>query len=710
MRIINGKRKKNSGVINREGYMRRTAIDKIRNIGIIAHIDAGKTTTTERMLYYSGILYKMGEVHDGTTTMDWMQQEKERGITITSACTTFIWKSNRVNIIDTPGHVDFTAEVERSLKVLDGAVVIFCAVEGVEAQSEAVWRQAETYQVPRLAFINKMDRTGADFYGCLKEMKKKLGTNPVAVQIPIGSEDLFEGIIDLISMKAVIQNDEMGKIIEYRDIPGDLKSKAEKHRDKMIEKLAEYDEEILDAYIHARSVSEEKIKEILRKATIACKIVPVLCGTSFRNKGVQSLLDAVCNYLPSPIDVPAVKGINPDTELEESREAKDDGLLTALCFKIISDPFVGKLNYVRIYSGSIKTGSFIYNAAKGKRERVAKLLQMHADKKEPRDEVYSGDIVAIVGLKNTVTGDTLTDEDSPLLIESMHFPEPVIALAIEPKTKVDQDKLGISLAKLSEEDPTFKVSYNDETGQTLISGMGELHLEIILDRLQREFNVGTHVGKPQVAYKETTTVYAEAETKFVQQTGGRGQYGHVVIRLRPGKKGSGIVIKDKIKGGAIPREFIPAVKNGINSSSEAGILGGFPVIDVDIEIVDGSFHEVDSSELAFRMAASIAFQEGLKRAKSVLLEPIMDVEVFTPEQYLGEVLGNINSSRGDIKSITERANIKIVRAFAPLSELFGYATIIRSLTQGRAMFVMQPSHYDVVPQNIAEKIVGKLNK
>ncbi|MDP8233347.1 MAG: elongation factor G [Candidatus Saelkia tenebricola] len=687
----------------------KTEMDKIRNIGIIAHIDAGKTTTTERMLYYAGKLYKMGEVHDGTAVMDWMKQERERGITITAACTTVIWRNNRINIIDTPGHVDFTAEVERSLKVLDGAVVVFCAVDGVEAQSETVWRQADTYKVPRIAFINKMDRTGADFYGCLKEMKNKLGTNPVVLQLPIGSEALFEGMIDLLRMKAIRYLDDKGEKFEYQDIPEDLMKTAEKYREKILVKLAEFDDEILDAYIHSDEISIEKLNQVIRSTTIACKIVPVLCGAAFKNKGVQFLMDAVCDYMPSPVDVPPIKGINPQTEVEETREARSDEPFSGLCFKITTDSFLGKLNYVRIYSGSIKSGSYIYNVNKEKRERVTKLLQMHADKKEPQDEVSAGDIVAIVGLRNTVTGDTVAEESSPIILESMHFPDPVISLAIEPKTKVDQDKLFTALGKLSEEDPTFRVGYDEETGQTIISGMGELHLEIILDRLNREFNVGTHVGKPQVAYKETITGTAVVESKFVQQTGGRGQYGHVKLSLAPGEKGSGINIVDKVKGGAIPKEFMSAVKTGIHSGAVSGILGGFPVIDVNVEIIDGSSHEVDSSELAFKMAGSLAFQEGLKKSKSVLLEPIMDLEVFTPDGYLGDVIGNLNSSRANIKSITERTNIKLIRAFAPLSELFGYATIIRSLTQGRALFVMLPSHYDVVPQNIAEKIVGQFN-
>jgi elongation factor G len=688
--------------------MRKVPIERIRNIGIIAHIDAGKTTTTERILYYTGRVYKMGEVDEGTATMDWMKQEKERGITITAACTTCTWRDIRINIIDTPGHVDFTAEVERSLKVLDGAVVIFCAVEGVEAQSETVWRQADKYKVPRIAYVNKMDRVGADYYGCLKEMEERLGANPVAIQIPVGTESGFQGMVDLLKMKALIYLDELGQMYEYQEIPHDLLSTAQTYREKLIEKLAEFNDEILNAFIQGEEIPEEKLKQVIRRLTIQYKIVPVLCGSSLKNKGVQPLLDAICDYLPSPVDIPPIEGVNPKTNQKEIREAKDEAPFAGLCFKITTDPFVGKLNYVRVYSGSIKSGSYVFNVNKGIKERVTRLLQMHADKKEPRDEVYAGDIVAVVGLRNTITGETITDEDHPILLESMHFPEPVISLAIEPKTKADQDKLSEALTKLSEEDPTFRVAYNEETGQTIISGMGELHLEIILDRLQREFNVSTHVGKPQVAYKETITELAEAEGKFIQQTGGRGQYGHVILRVKPGQKGSGIKIKNKITGGVIPKEFIPAVKEGIHSGAEAGVLAGFPVIDVEVELIGGSYHEVDSSDLAFRMAGSIAFREALKKAKPVLLEPIMDLEIFTPEKYLGDVIGDLNSRRADIKGIFERSNVKVIRAYAPLSELFGYATIIRSLTQGRATFVMQPSHYDVVPQHIAEKIIGRI--
>lgn len=690
------------------GEMRQIPIEKIRNIGIIAHIDAGKTTTTERILFYTGKLYKMGEVDEGTATMDWMKQEKERGITITAASTTCFWKEIKINIIDTPGHVDFTAEVERSLKVLDATVVIFDAVEGVEAQSETVWRQADRYRIPRIAYVNKMDRVGADFYGCLKEMEERLGANPVALQIPIGSESAFQGIIDLLEMKAIVYLDELGLNSQKEDIPADLLSTAKKYRELLFEKLAEFEDEVLNAYLGGKELSLEVLKQAIRRATLEYKIVPVFSGSSLKNKGVQPLLDAICDYLPSPIDIPPIRGINPKTQEVEIREAKDDAPFAGLCFKITSDPFVGKLNYIRVYSGSIKSGSYVYNVNKENTERVSKLLQMHADKKEPRDEIYAGDIAAVVGLRSTVTGETIADQAHPILLESMQFPEPVVSLAIESKTKADQNKLSNALAKIAEEDPTFKVSYNQETGQTIISGMGELHLEIILDRLQREFNVSTHVGKPQVAYKETVTKWAEAEGKFIQQTGGRGQYGHVIIRIGPGEKGSGIKIKNKITAGAIPKEFIPAVREGIHFGAESGVLGGFQVVDVEVELIGGSFHEVDSTELAFRMAGSIAFREGLKKAQSVLLEPIMDIEIFTPEQYLGDVLGDLNARRSEIKVISERANVKLVRAYGPLSELFGYATIIRSLTQGRATFIMQPSHYDLVPHNIAEKIIGRL--
>lgn len=689
------------------GAMSKIAIEKIRNIGIIAHIDAGKTTTTERMLYYTGKVYKMGEVDEGTATMDWMEQEKERGITITAACTTCFWRNYRINIIDTPGHVDFTVEVERSLKVLDGAVVIFCAVEGVEAQSETVWRQADNYKVPRIAYINKMDRVGADFYGTLKEMQLRLGANAVALQIPCGCEDNFVGIIDLIKMRLINYLDILGTKYRYDEIPADMKTKAQQYREEMMEKLAEVDDEILNYFIQGKEPKEDTIKKALRNAVINYKIVPVFCGSSLKNKGVQPILDAICDYLPSPLDVPPIRGLNPQNNCYEERKPLDEEPFSALCFKIASDPYVGKLAYFRVYSGILKAGSHVYNVNKNIKERVLKLLQLHANKKEVRAEVAAGDIAAAVGLNKTATGETIADEAHPILLESMHFPEPVLQLAIEPKTAADQDKLSLALRRLEEEDPTFRVKYNEETGQTIIAGMGELHLEILIDRLKKEFKVLANVGKPQVAYKETITKQVQAEGKFIQQTGGKGQYGHVVIEVKPAKKGEGIVFLNKISQGKIPKEFIPAIEEGIRFSAESGILAGYEVIDVVVKLVSGSYHEVDSSDLAFRMAASIAFREALRKADPVLLEPVMDLEIYTPEQYLGDVLGDLNARRCNIKSISQRGNIKVIRCYVPLSEVFGYATIIRSLTQGRGNYLMQPSHYEVVPVHIAQKIIGK---
>jgi elongation factor G len=687
--------------------MRQIPIEKIRNIGIIAHIDAGKTTTTERMLYYTHRVYKMGEVDEGTATMDWMEQEKTRGITITAACTTCAWRDIRINIIDTPGHVDFTVEVERSLKVLDGTVVIFCAVEGVEAQSETVWRQADNYKVPRIAYINKMDRIGADFYGTLREMKERLGTNPVAIQIPCGAEEGFLGIIDLIEMKLIKYLDQLGTQYEYQEIPNDMKPMAEQYREEMIEKLAEIDDEILNDFVHGKQPSKGKIKKAIRTGVISYRLVPVLCGSSLKNKGVQLLLDAICDYLPSPLDVPPIGGINPITNRYEERKASDDEYFSALCFKIITDPYVGKLSYFRIYSGILSSGSYVYNVNKGIKERVNKLMQLHANKKEIKERVYAGDIVAAIGLNKTATGETVADKENPILLESIQFPEPVLRLAIEPKTSVDQDRLGLALKKLEEEDPTFKVRYDSETGQTIIFGMGELHLEILIDRLKKEFNVSTNVGKPQVAYRETITKATKAEGKFIQQTGGKGQYGHVIIEVSPANKEEGIIFENKISKGKIPKEFIPAIEEGVRSSAEAGVLAGYEVIDVRVKLIDGSYHEVDSSELAFRMAASIGFREALKKAEPVLLEPMMDLEVYTPEKYLGEILGDLNSRRANIKSILDKGNVKVIRGYVPLSEVFGYATIVRSLTQGRGTYLMQPSHYDVVPTYLAEKIIGK---
>ena len=681
-------------------------IEKIRNIGIIAHIDAGKTTTTERILYVTGKVYKIGTVDEGTAVMDWMVQEQERGITITSAATTCFWKGKNINIIDTPGHVDFTVEVERSLKVLDGAVVIFCAVGGVQPQSETVWRQADKYRVPRIAFVNKMDRTGANFSKVLKEMRSMLGANALALQIPIGAENGFKGVIDLITMKALIYKGDDGNIeFETSDIPADLKKSASHYRHNLIEKLGEVDEKVMEKYVHEKGLYPNEIKEVIRKATIAGKIVPVLCGASAKNKGVQPLLDAITDYLPSPVDIPPVKGTNPDTEKEVVRHPSDSEKFCGLIFKIKADPFVGKLAYLRAYSGRLSSGEYVYNSTKDMKERLGKLLRMHANKQEIIEEAFAGDIVATVGLKSTTTGDTICDEDYPIILESMHFPEPVISMSIEPKTKADQEKLGVALNRLEEEDPTFKVSYSKETGQTIISGMGELHLEILIDRMLREFNVAANIDKPQVAYKETITHQTRAVGKFIQQTGGRGQYGHAVLNISPAPKGSGILFESKIIGGAIPREYIPSVKEGVLKAAQNGYLAGYPVTDVEVKVVDGSFHEVDSSDIAFQMAGSIAFNEGLKNGGSVLLEPIMNLEVLVPEKYMGEVIGDLNSRRVKIESMQERAGLKVIKGFAPLAEMFGYATTIRSLTQGRATHTMEPSFYQEVPKNISEKII-----
>jgi len=678
----------------------------LRNIGIIAHIDAGKTTTTERILYFTGKVYKIGTVDEGTAVMDWMVQEQERGITITSAATTCFWKDKNINIIDTPGHVDFTVEVERSLKVLDGAVVVLCAVGGVQPQSETVWRQADKYHVPRIVFINKMDRTGANFFKVVEDMHTRLGANPLLLQIPIGSENAFLGMIDLITMKAIIYKGDEGQSgFEVTDIPGDLKTEASRYRHDLIEKLGEVDEIVMEKYVHEKGLYPHEIRKHIRKATIQGKIIPVICGASAKNKGIQPLLDAITDYLPSPLDIAPVKGMNPDTEKEEIRKPSDDQKFCGLVFKIKTDPFVGKLAYVRIYSGKLNQGDYVYNATKDTKERIGKILKMHANKQEIIDQGQAGDIIAVVGIKNTTTGHTVCDEDHPIILESIHFPEPVISMAIEPKTKADQERLGMAMNKLAEEDPTFKVSYNKETGQTIISGMGELHLEIIVDRMLREFNVGANVDKPQVAYKETITRQTRAVGKFIQQTGGRGQYGHVVMDIAPAQKGSGIVFESKIIGGAIPREYIPSVKEGVIEAAQNGYLAGYPVTDVDAKLVDGSFHEVDSSDIAFQMAASIAFNEGLKNGGSILLEPIMNLEVITPDNYMGEVVGDLSSRRVKIESITDRGNLKVIKGFAPLSEMFGYATTVRSLTQGRASHTMEPSFYQEVPKNIAEKII-----
>jgi elongation factor G len=690
-------------------YMKRDIpLQKLRNIGIIAHIDAGKTTTTERMLYYTGKLYKIGEVDEGTATMDWMEQEQERGITITAAATTCNWRDCRINIIDTPGHVDFTAEVERSLKVLDGAVVIFCGVGAVQPQSETVWRQADRYKVPRIAFVNKLDRVGANFLKVVKEIAHKLGANSFPVQLPVGSEANFKGIVDLVQMKAwIFEEDKIEDNFKEAAIPSEMMKEVKLFRHDLIEKLAEHDARLMDKYVHNGEITEPELSFALRKAVINDMFVPILCGAAFRNKGVQMLLDAVCDYLPSPLDIPSVKGIDPDTEEEVFRKTDDDELFCGLCFKIMSDPYVGRLTYIRIYSGTIKKGSYIFNISRGQKERLTKIVRMHANKQEIIDEAGAGDIVGVVGLKSAQTGDTLCEEDYPIILEKMHFPEPVVSMAIEPATKIDQDRLGLALHKLQEEDPTFKVSYSAETGQTLISGMGELHLEIIIDRLLREFKVDARTGTPQVAYKEMPTQEARATGKFIQQTGGRGQYGHVVIILKPGEHGTGVSFNNKIVGGAIPREYIPSVKRGIEMASKTGVLAGYPVIDTEVNLIDGSFHEVDSSEMAFKMAGSIAFSEGLKKAQCRLMEPIMRLEVIFPEEYTGDVIGDLNSRRSKIHEISQRGNAKLVKASVPLAEMFGYATAIRSLTQGRASYTMEPSHYAEVPLNIAERIIGK---
>ncbi len=685
--------------------MRELSLEKIRNIGIIAHIDAGKTTTTERILYYTGKTYKIGEVDEGTATMDWMIQEQERGITITAACTTCSWNDFRINIIDTPGHVDFTVEVERSLKVLDGAVVIFCGVGGVEPQSETVWRQADRYGVPRIAFVNKLDRTGSNFFDVIKQIHKKLGANAAAIQLPFIQEDNLKGIIDLIEKKLILYKDELGKEFDILEVPVDLISEVDNHRNLLLEKLAEVDEKIMDNFVHSKEISVTQIKETIRKTVIQNKFVPVLCGASLRNKGIQLLLDAICDYLPSPIDLPPIKGIEPETGEYEEIVASDDAPFCALCFKVVVDPYVGRINYLRVYSGTLGVGSYIHNATQRIKERVTKLLRMHANHQEIIDSISTGDIATAVGLKDTMTGDTLCDESNPILIEAMRFPEPVIQQAIEPKTKQDQEKLGLALHKIEEEDPSFRVNYNQETGQTIISGMGQLHLEIIIDRILREFNVGAQVGMPQVAYRETITKKVISTGKFIQQTGGHGQYGHVVIEMIPQEMpGTGVTFEDKIKSGAIPREFIPSVKQGIMGAAKSGVLAGYPVTDVKVTLIDGSYHEVDSSELAFKMAAAIAFNDGIKKANPILLEPIMDMEIVVPEEYMGQVIGDLNSRRAKITSLAVRSNVRAIRTYVPLAEMFNYATISRSLTQGRASYTMEPSFYAEVPLHIAEKI------
>ncbi|MCK4892387.1 MAG: elongation factor G [Calditrichia bacterium] len=675
----------------------------------MAHIDAGKTTTTERILFYTGRLHRMGEVHEGSTTMDWMAQEKERGITITSAATTCSWRDYRINIIDTPGHVDFTAEVERSLRVLDGAVALFCAVGGVEPQSETVWRQANRYLVPRIAFVNKMDRIGADFYHVLEMIKVRLGARPVALQIPLGQGDLFTGLVDLIKMKAVIYDEStLGSQWIEQDIPRDLQTQVHEYRTHLIEIASDYDDHLMEIYLEGGEIDAEHLKAVIRKGTLQCDIVPVLLGSAFKNKGVQRLLDAVVDYLPSPMDIPPVKGIDPRSDKEAVRHVSDDDPFTALAFKVMTDPYVGKLTYFRVYSGIAKSGSYILNANKGKKERVGRILEMHANRREDISQVATGDIAAAVGLKFTRTGETLAAPAKPIVLEAMNFPEPVIAVAIEPKSKAEQEKLSESLSKLSDEDPTFKVSFDEETGQTLISGMGELHLEIIIDRLLREFKVGARVGRPQVAFKETITDPVLAEGKFIRQSGGRGQYGHVVIEVEPNGKGGGFEFENKIVGGVIPREFIPSVKTGIEDSLKNGIIAGYPVVDVKVRLTDGSFHDVDSSEIAFKIAGSMAIKNALEKAGSILLEPIMDVEVIVPEEYIGDVIGDLNSRRGKVAGILPRKDAQVIEVFVPLSEMFGYATALRSLTQGRAVYSMQFDHYDLIPQNIAETIIENI--
>ena len=689
--------------------MSRVPLEKTRNIGIMAHIDAGKTTTTERILYYTGVTYKIGEVHDGTAVMDWMPQEQERGITITSAATTCSWDDHRINIIDTPGHVDFTIEVERSLRVLDGAVAAFDSVAGVEPQSETVWRQADRYCVPRIAFMNKMDRVGADFFAAVDSMVEKLGAHPVPVQIPVGKEEGFSGVIDLVRMKAYIFEDEtLGAKFVEEDVPAQYAAQAKEYRDKMIEAISDVDETIMEKYLAGEEVSAQEIKRAIRKGTIALKITPVICGTAFKNKGVQMLLDAVIDYLPSPLDVPPVTGIGPDGESEVVRQAADSEPFAALAFKIMTDPYVGQLVFARVYSGVLAAGSYVYNSTKDTKERVGRLLQMHANKREEIKEVRAGDIAAIVGLKNTLTGDTLCDEDKPIVLELMDFPEPVIAVAIEPKTKADQERLSISLSKLAQEDPSFRVSFNEETGQTIISGMGELHLEIITDRLMREFKVGANVGKPQVAYKETIKKAVKIEGKFVRQSGGRGQYGHVWLDIEPLERGKGFEFVNKTVGGSIPREYVPAVEKGVKEAMDGGVLAGYPVVDCKVLVIDGSYHEVDSSEMAFKIAGSMAFKEGAKKAQLVLLEPIMSVEVVTPEEYMGEVIGDLNSRRGKIQSMEKRGKTQVIKGSVPLADMFGYATDLRSKTQGRATYTMQFSNYEEVPKSITEGIVAKI--
>ena len=686
---------------------REFPLEKTRNIGIMAHIDAGKTTTTERILYYTGVNHKIGEVHDGAATMDWMEQEQERGITITSAATTCHWKNHRINIIDTPGHVDFTVEVERSLRVLDGAVAVLTARGGVEPQTETVWRQAEKYNVPRMAYVNKMDITGADFYNVIKMMKERLNANAVAIQLPIGAEDDFQGIIDLIKMEAIVYEDDLGKVADEVAIPEDMQELAEEYREKLLEAVAEVDDSLMEKYLGGEEITEAEIKTAIRKATIACTMTPVTCGTSYRNKGVQPMLDAIVDFMPAPTDIPPIKGVNPDTGEEDHRPSSDSEPFAALAFKIMADPFVGKLAFFRVYSGTLSSGSYVFNSTKGKKERIGRILQMHANNRKELDIVYSGDIAAAVGLKDTTTGDTLCDESHPIILESMEFPDPVISVAVEPKTKNDQEKMGVALQKLAEEDPTFRVRTDEETGQTIISGMGELHLEIIVDRMLREFKVDCAVGNPQVAYRETIRSEVECEGKFVRQSGGHGQYGHCKLRLIPQEPGEGFSFENQVVGGAIPKEFINPIEAGIKQAMEGGILAGYPVVDVKAIVFDGSYHEVDSSEAAFKVAGSMAFKNGALKANPVILEPIVKVEVIVPEEYMGDVIGDLNSRRGRIDGMEARNGAQVINAFVPLSGMFGYSTDLRSKTQGRGNYSMEVSHYEEVPKNIADGIIAK---
>ena len=689
---------------------REFSLENTRNIGIMAHIDAGKTTTTERILYYTGRTHKIGETHEGASQMDWMVQEKERGITITSAATTCHWKGNRINIIDTPGHVDFTVEVQRSLRVLDGSVCVFCAKGGVEPQSETVWHQANDYMVPRMAFVNKMDIMGANFYNVVQMMKDRLKCVPVPIQLPIGSESDFVGIIDLMTMRAEVYYDDLGKDVRDEDIPADMVEKAQQYHDEMVELICDTDEDLMMMYLEGEEIPVEDLKKALRKATIDNKLVPVLCGTAYRNKGVQMLLDAIVDYMPAPIDIPPIKGVNPDTDEEDERPSDDEAPFSALAFKIATDPFVGRLSFFRVYSGTLEAGTSVLNATKDKRERMGRILLMHANHREDITKVYSGDIAAAVGFKNTTTGDTLCDEKHPIILESMDFPDPVIRVAIEPKTKAGQEKMGIALAKLAEEDPTFKTYTDEETGQTIIAGMGELHLEIIVDRLLREFKVEANVGKPQVAYKETIRRKADVETKYARQSGGKGQYGHVKITLEPNEPGAGYEFVNAVVGGAIPKEYIEPVNQGIQGAMQNGILAGYPVVDCKVTLYDGSYHEVDSSEMAFKIAGSMAFKEAMKKADPVLTEPIMQVDVMVPEEYMGDVIGDLNSRRGQIQGMEPRGAVQAISAKVPLSEMFGYATDLRSRSQGRGQYVMQPSHYAEIPKSIADKIISNRNK